>query len=247
VFEWYDFFLYGALAAVISKQFFAGVNDTTAFIFALMAFAAGFIVRPFGALVFGRLGDMIGRKYTFLATIVLMGLATFCVGLLPNYASIGIAAPIILVVLRMLQGLALGGEYGGAATYVAEHAPIGKRGFTPAGFSPPPPSACCCRCWWCWLPLLHRRPVRSLGLAHSVPAVDRAAGHFHLDSPEPARVAGLPENERGRQAQQVADPRILRQMGKPQGRADRAVQHQRRASGDLYAAQFYVLFFLTQF
>ncbi|PPA03781.1 MFS transporter [Pseudomonas sp. MWU12-2312b] len=129
VFEWYDFFLYGALAAVISKQFFAGVNDTTAFIFALMAFAAGFIVRPFGALVFGRLGDMIGRKYTFLATIILMGLATFCVGLLPNYASVGIAAPIILVALRMLQGLALGGEYGGAATYVAEHAPIGKRGF----------------------------------------------------------------------------------------------------------------------
>ncbi|TKJ86450.1 MFS transporter [Pseudomonas koreensis] len=129
VFEWYDFFLYGALAAVISKQFFAGVNDTTAFIFALMAFAAGFIVRPFGALVFGRLGDMIGRKYTFLATIILMGVATFCVGLLPTYASIGIAAPIILVLLRMLQGLALGGEYGGAATYVAEHAPIGKRGF----------------------------------------------------------------------------------------------------------------------
>jgi len=129
VFEWYDFFLYGALAAVISKQFFAGVNDTTAFIFALMAFAAGFLVRPFGALVFGRLGDMIGRKYTFLVTIVLMGLSTFAVGLLPTYASIGIAAPIILVVLRMLQGLALGGEYGGAATYVAEHAPHGKRGF----------------------------------------------------------------------------------------------------------------------
>ncbi|MGE8351398.1 MAG: MFS transporter [Pseudomonas protegens] len=129
VFEWYDFFLYGALAAVISKQFFAGVNDTTAFIFALMAFAAGFVVRPFGALVFGRLGDMIGRKYTFLATIILMGVATFAVGLLPNYASIGIAAPIILVALRMLQGLALGGEYGGAATYVAEHAPQGKRGF----------------------------------------------------------------------------------------------------------------------
>ena len=129
VFEWYDFFLYGALAAVISKQFFAGVNDTTAFIFALMAFAAGFLVRPFGALVFGRLGDMIGRKYTFLVTIVLMGLSTFAVGLLSTYASIGIAAPIILVVLRMLQGLALGGEYGGAATYVAEHAPPGKRGF----------------------------------------------------------------------------------------------------------------------
>lgn len=129
VFEWYDFFLYGALATVLSKQFFAGVNDTTAFIFALMAFAAGFLVRPFGALVFGRLGDMIGRKYTFLMTIILMGLSTFAVGLLPTYASIGIAAPIMLVLLRMLQGLALGGEYGGAATYVAEHAPPGKRGF----------------------------------------------------------------------------------------------------------------------
>jgi MFS family permease len=128
VFEWYDFFLYGALAAVISKQFFAGVNETTAFIFALMAFAAGFLVRPFGALVFGRLGDMIGRKYTFLVTIVLMGLSTFAVGLLPTYASIGLAAPVILIVLRMLQGLALGGEYGGAATYVAEHAPANRRG-----------------------------------------------------------------------------------------------------------------------
>ncbi|WP_256675984.1 MFS transporter [Pseudomonas sp. SCB32] len=128
VFEWYDFFLYGALAAVISKQFFAGVNDTTAFIFALLAFAAGFLVRPFGALVFGRLGDMIGRKYTFLATILLMGLSTFAVGLLPSYATIGVAAPIILIALRMLQGLALGGEYGGAAIYVAEHAPANKRG-----------------------------------------------------------------------------------------------------------------------
>ncbi|MFZ5957371.1 MFS transporter [Pseudomonas knackmussii] len=128
VFEWYDFFLYGSLAAVISKQFFAGVNDTTAFIFALLAFAAGFLVRPFGALVFGRLGDMIGRKYTFLVTILLMGLSTFGVGLLPSYATIGVAAPIVLIVLRLLQGLALGGEYGGAAIYVAEHAPAGKRG-----------------------------------------------------------------------------------------------------------------------
>ncbi len=128
VFEWYDFYLYGSLAAVIAKQFFGGLDPTSAYIFALLAFAAGFIVRPFGALVFGRLGDMIGRKYTFLVTILLMGSATFIVGLLPNYATIGIAAPIILVVLRMLQGLALGGEYGGAATYVAEHAPHGKRG-----------------------------------------------------------------------------------------------------------------------
>jgi len=128
VFEWYDFYLYGSLAAVISKQFFSGVNPTAAFIFALMAFAAGFAVRPFGALVFGRLGDLIGRKYTFLVTILIMGASTFIVGILPNYATIGIAAPIILIVLRLLQGLALGGEYGGAATYVAEHAPHGRRG-----------------------------------------------------------------------------------------------------------------------
>ena len=128
VFEWYDFYLYGSLAAIIAAQFFSGVNETTGFIFALLAFAAGFAVRPFGAIVFGRMGDMIGRKHTFLVTIVIMGISTFLVGVLPNFASIGIAAPIILVALRMLQGLALGGEYGGAATYVAEHAPHGKRG-----------------------------------------------------------------------------------------------------------------------
>ncbi len=128
VFEWYDFYLYGSLAAIIAKQFFSGLDSGSAFIFALLAFAAGFIVRPFGALVFGRLGDMIGRKYTFLVTIVIMGTSTFIVGLLPNYATIGVAAPVILIALRMLQGLALGGEYGGAAVYVAEHAPEGKRG-----------------------------------------------------------------------------------------------------------------------
>ncbi|MDR2327627.1 MAG: MHS family MFS transporter [Acidovorax sp.] len=128
VFEWYDFYLYGSLAAIIAKQFFSGLDSGSAFIFALLAFAAGFIVRPFGALVFGRLGDMIGRKYTFLVTILIMGISTFIVGVLPNYASIGVAAPVILIILRMLQGLALGGEYGGAATYVAEHAPNGKRG-----------------------------------------------------------------------------------------------------------------------
>ena len=128
VFEWYDFYLYGSLAAIIAKQFFSGLDAGSAFIFALLAFAAGFIVRPFGAIFFGRLGDMIGRKYTFLVTILIMGLSTFIVGILPTYASIGVAAPIILIVLRLLQGLALGGEYGGAATYVAEHAPHGKRG-----------------------------------------------------------------------------------------------------------------------
>ena len=128
VFEWYDFYLYGSLAAIISAQFFSGVNPTAAFIFALLAFAAGFAVRPFGALVFGRLGDLVGRKYTFLITITIMGLSTFIVGLLPNYATIGMAAPIILIALRLAQGLALGGEYGGAAIYVAEHAPHHKRG-----------------------------------------------------------------------------------------------------------------------
>jgi MFS family permease len=128
VFEWYDFYLYGSLAAIIARQFFSGLDPTSAYIFALLAFAAGFLVRPFGAIFFGRLGDMIGRKYTFLVTILIMGASTFIVGLLPNYASIGMAAPVILIALRMLQGLALGGEYGGAATYVAEHAPHGKRG-----------------------------------------------------------------------------------------------------------------------
>jgi MFS family permease len=128
VFEWYDFYLYGSLSAIIGKQFFSSLNETSQFIFALLAFAAGFAVRPFGALFFGRLGDLIGRKYTFIVTILIMGVSTAVVGILPNYATIGIAAPTILIVLRMLQGLALGGEYGGAATYVAEHAPHGKRG-----------------------------------------------------------------------------------------------------------------------
>ena len=128
VFEWYDFYLYGSLAPIIAKQFFTGLNETSAFLFALLAFSAGFAVRPFGAIVFGRLGDLVGRKYTFLITILLMGLSTFIVALLPGYTSIGLAAPVILIALRLVQGLALGGEYGGAATYVAEHAPQGKRG-----------------------------------------------------------------------------------------------------------------------
>jgi len=130
VFEWYDFYIFGTLASIMGAHFFEakGINEATAFIFALLAFAAGFLVRPFGALVFGRLGDMVGRKYTFLVTMGLMGVSTFLVGVLPTYAQIGIAAPIILVALRLVQGLALGGEYGGAATYVAEHAPNGKRG-----------------------------------------------------------------------------------------------------------------------
>src|SRR3954468_9320365 len=129
VFEWYDFYIYGTLGAILAGKFFAGVAPNVAFIFTLLAFAAGFAVRPFGALVFGRLGDLVGRKYTFLVTMTLMGLGTFMIGVLPTYGSIGIVAPILLIALRLVQGLALGGEYGGAATYVAEHAPMGKRGF----------------------------------------------------------------------------------------------------------------------
>ena len=129
VFEWYDFYIYGTLAPILAAQFFSGVNPTAAFIFTLLAFAAGFAVRPFGALFFGRLGDIIGRKYTFLITMSLMGVGTFFIGLLPSYASAGIIAPIILIGLRLVQGLALGGEYGGAAIYVAEHAPPNKRGY----------------------------------------------------------------------------------------------------------------------
>jgi len=128
VFEWYDFYLYGLLTAIIAAKFLTGLNETTSYIMALLVFASGFIVRPFGALVFGRIGDMVGRRYTFIVTLLVMGLSTFLVGCLPTYETAGVAAPIMLVVLRMFQGLALGGEYGGAATYVAEHAPEGKRG-----------------------------------------------------------------------------------------------------------------------
>ena len=129
IFEWYDFYLYGALAAIIGAQFFSSFPEATRNVFALLAFAAGFLVRPFGALVFGRLGDLVGRKYTFLVTILIMGVSTFLVGCLPSYDTIGVAAPILLIALRMLQGLALGGEYGGAVVYVAEHAPNHRRGY----------------------------------------------------------------------------------------------------------------------
>src|ERR1700728_618950 len=129
VFEWYDFFLYGSLAVIIGAKFFGQFDENTRNIFALLAFAAGFLVRPFGAIVFGRLGDLVGRKYTFLITIIIMGSSTFVVGILPTSDQVGFVAPLILIALRLLQGLALGGEYGGAATYVAEHAPMGKRGY----------------------------------------------------------------------------------------------------------------------
>src|SRR3990170_8880112 len=127
--EWYDFYIFGSLAVILSEQFFPQTNPTAALLSTLAAFAAGFIVRPFGAIVFGRLGDLVGRKYTFMVTLILMGGATFAIGLVPGYNTIGILAPILVLILRLLQGLALGGEYGGAATYVAEHAPADQRGF----------------------------------------------------------------------------------------------------------------------
>lgn len=127
--EWYDFYIFGSLATILSQQFFPQSNPTAAFLSTLATFAAGFVVRPFGAIVFGRLGDLVGRKYTFLVTLILMGGSTFAIGLVPGYESIGIMAPLIVLILRLLQGLALGGEYGGAATYVAEHAPAARRGY----------------------------------------------------------------------------------------------------------------------
>jgi MHS family proline/betaine transporter-like MFS transporter len=127
--EWYDFYIFGSLAAILSTQFFPKDNPTAALLSTLATFAAGFVVRPFGALVFGRLGDLVGRKYTFLVTLMLMGGSTFAIGLIPGYATIGFWAPLLVLLLRLIQGLALGGEYGGAATYVAEYAPEGKRGY----------------------------------------------------------------------------------------------------------------------
>ena len=214
VFEWYDFYLYGSLAAIIAKQFFAALDPTAAFIAALLAFAAGFLVRPFGALVFGRLGDMIGRKYTFLVTILIMGLSTFIVGLLPGYASIGIAAPIILVGLRLLQGLALGGEYGGAATYVAEHAPHGKRGAYTSWIQ----TTATLGLFLSLIVILavkdvpRRRGLQRLGLARAVPAVVPPADRLGLDPAQPERDAGLQAHEGRGQDLEGAAHRGARQL-----------------------------------
>src|SRR5215217_8762580 len=127
--EWYDFYIFGSLSTILASKFFPSADPTAALLSTLATFAAGFIVRPFGALVFGRLGDVIGRKYTFLLTLILMGTSTFLIGLVPTYATIGALAPILVLLLRLVQGLALGGEYGGAATYVAEHSPTNRRGY----------------------------------------------------------------------------------------------------------------------
>ena len=182
MFEWYDFYLYGSLATIIGAKFFTQFPEGTRNIFALLAFAAGFLVRPFGALVFGRLGDLVGRKYTFLVTIAIMGASTFVVGLMPTSDQIGIAAPIILIILRLLQGLAIGGEYGGAATYVAEHAPQGRRGFYTSWIQVTATAGL-------FLSLLVILATRQAigadfevwGVARAVPGVDPAARHLRVD------------------------------------------------------------------
>ena len=233
VFEWYDFYLAGSLAANISATFFSGVNPTAAFIFTLLGFAAGFAVRPFGALFFGSLGDLIGRKYTFLVTMTLMGIATFVVGLLPGYASIGIAAPVLFIACRLLQGLALGGEYGGAATYVAEHAPQrpprllhvldpdhGHGRPVPVAARHPGPPA-----------LDVAGAVRRVGLAHPVPAVDHPARRLDLDPAAARGIAGLRQHEGGGQELQDAAARGLRPVGERQDRALRPARRHRRPGG----------------
>ena len=183
VFEWYDFYIYGTLAVFLAKYFFSNVPANVAFIFTLLAFAAGFAVRPFGALIFGRLGDLIGRKYTFLITMSLMGIGTFFIGVLPGYATWGILAPIVLIGLRLVQGLALGGEYGGAAIYVAEHAPANKRGYYTSWIQ----TTATLGLFMALLLILGirtcdgRSRVRRLGLAHSVPAVGDPARGLDLD------------------------------------------------------------------
>ena len=190
VFEWYDFYLYGSLVAIITRKFFSGMNDTTAFLFALLAFAAGFFVRPFGALVFGRLGDMVGRKYTFLLTIVIMGASTALVGCLPTYETIGITAPILFIVLRLLQGLALGGQYGGAATYISEHAPEGRRGLYTSWIQ----TTATLGFFLSLLVILGCRfamgpeQFECLGMARSVPALDGVAPDLRV---HPSSIAGV--------------------------------------------------------
>ena len=230
VFEWYDFYIYGTLGAILASKFFSGVAPTSAFIFTLLAFAAGFAVRPFGALVFGRLGDLVGRKYTFLVTMTLMGIGTFLIGVLPTYASIGIAAPILLIVLRLVQGLALGGEYGGAATYVAEHAPNGKRGLYTSWIQ----TTATLGLFMALLVILGIRTVMGEAAFNDwgwrIPFLlsVRPARRLDLDPAAARRVARVPEDEGRRHAVEGAAQGSLRQLGQWQDRDPRAARRHRR-------------------
>ncbi len=233
VFEWYDFYIYGTLGAFLAKYFFSNVPPNVGFIFALLAFAAGFAVRPFGALIFGRLGDMIGRKYTFLITMTLMGIGTFFIGLLPSYATWGIAAPIVLIALRLVQGLALGGEYGGAAIYVAEHAPANKRGYYTSWIQ----TTATLGLFMALLLILGIRTwmgeaaFGDWGWRAPVPAVGHPARGLDLDPLEPERVADLRQDEGGRQHLEAAAERSLRRMVECQDRDPGPVRRDRGRSG----------------
>ena len=249
IFEWYDFYLYGSLAAIIAKQFFTNLDPTSAFIFALLAFAAGFIVRPFGALIFGRLGDRVGRKHTFLITIVLMGVSTFLVGVLPGYATLGVAAPVGLIALRLLQGLALGGEYGGAATYVAEHAPPNRRGEFTSWIQTTATLGL-------FLSLmvilgtrtaLGRRSLRRLGLAHSLPGVLRAAGRSASGSG--SRCRSRPVFQRMKDEGKTSKAPLTESFGRWPNLKLVLLALLGLTAGQAvvwYTGQFYALFFLTQ-
>ena len=216
VFEWYDFYLYATLAPFFATLFFPKTNETAALLGSFVSYAAGFLVRPFGALVFGRIGDLVGRKYTFLVTILVMGLSTAAVGVLPTYEKVGFLSPILLMLLRLAQGLALGGEYGGAATYVAEHAPDSKRGLHTSwiqttatiGFFVSLVMIGACRA------NMDAKAFSELGLADPVPALARPAGDLRLHPAEAERVADLPEDEVGGEGEQEADPRQLRRTGR---------------------------------
>ena len=253
VFEWYDFYLYGALASIIGAQFFAAYSETQQSIFALLTFAAGFIVRPFGAIIFGRLGDIVGRKYTFVVTVVLMGAATFLVGLLPSYHTIGVAAPIALIVLRMLQGLAAGGEYGGAAVYVAEHAPQNQRGFFTSWVNTTPTLAL--------LLSLIVIMFTQIALDAGYPAVVQPDGttlsafkawgwripfllsamlllDLALRPPADAGKPGVPAHEGGRRGVGGAAARSVRRVAQHQDRAYRPLRPRRRAGRRLVHGAF---------
>ena len=230
IFEWYDFYLYAMLAPFFASLFFPTGNDTAALLSAFATYAAGFLVRPFGAIIFGRIGDLVGRKYTFLVTIMVMGIATFLVGVLPTFASIGWVAPILLVTLRLCQGLALGGEYGGAATYVAEHSRPNERGYATSfiqttatlGFFLALVVIALCR------GNMAAKDVRRLGLAHSVPGVGDSAGLLGLHPAQAERVADLPEDEGRRQRLEGAADRELLPLSEQQVRAAGAARRHRR-------------------
>ena len=220
--EWYDFYIFGSLAVTISPLFYPEGNDTLALIAYLSTFAVGFVVRPFGALFFGRIGDLVGRKYAFLVTLLIMGGATALIGFLPTYATIGIAAPIILLVIRVLQGLALGGEYGGAAVYVAEHVPDEKRGFYTSFIQITATLGLFLSLMVILLVqnAMSRRGVQCVGLAHSVHHLDLPRWYLALHSRPDEGVADISADQECRNDLSATTQRSVYALGEPQARAD---------------------------